>query len=82
MFRFPQLMPEPLSSLADNLMFHGQAFAGVGAGGMNILVSTILTDILPLKERGVWQGYVNIVFATGASIGAPMGSSALFIILY
>src|SRR6266566_8037156 len=45
----------------------GQALAGIGAGGMNILVLTILTDILPLEERGVWQGYVNIVFATGAS---------------
>ncbi|KAK1817949.1 hypothetical protein LTR12_007701 [Friedmanniomyces endolithicus] len=50
-----------------------RAFAGIGAGGMTTVVSILLSDIIPLRNRGTWQGYVNIVFATGASSGAPLG---------
>lgn len=50
-----------------------RAFAGLGGGGMTTVVSILLSDIVPLRERGTWQGYVNIIFATGASVGAPLG---------
>lgn len=33
----------------------------------------ILSDLIPLKRRGTFQGYMNIVFATGTSLGAPVG---------
>ena len=29
--------------------------------------------MIPLKDRGTWQGYINIIFASGAAAGAPMG---------
>lgn len=32
-----------------------------------------MSDIVPLHKRGTWQGIVNIVFAFGAAIGAPLG---------
>lgn len=32
-----------------------------------------MSDIVPLRERGTWQGVINIVFATGSSAGAPLG---------
>ena|SRR5436305_981890 len=50
-----------------------RAVAGIGGGGMNSVVSILLTDIVPLRERGVWQGYLNIIFASGTSTGAPLG---------
>jgi predicted MFS family arabinose efflux permease len=40
---------------------------------MTTVVSILLSDIIPLKDRGVWQGLINIVYATGASSGAPLG---------
>ena len=40
---------------------------------MTTVVSILLSDIIPLKERGVWQGIINIIYATGASSGAPLG---------
>lgn len=40
---------------------------------MAVVVSVLLSDILPLRERGIWQGYINIVWATGAAAGAPLG---------
>jgi predicted MFS family arabinose efflux permease len=33
----------------------------------------ILSDLIPLKQRGTFQGYMNIVFASGTSLGAPIG---------
>lgn len=50
-----------------------QAFAGIGGGGMTTIVSILLSDIVPLRERGTWQGILNIVFASGAACGAPLG---------
>lgn len=50
-----------------------RAVAGIGGGGMNSVVSILLSDIVPLRERGVWQGYLNIIFAAGTSTGAPLG---------
>lgn len=50
-----------------------RAFAGIGGGGMMTVVSILLSDIVPLRERGTWQGYINIIYAGGASAGAPLG---------
>ncbi|KAK7034593.1 hypothetical protein VNI00_012224 [Paramarasmius palmivorus] len=38
-----------------------------------LVVSIIMSDIVPLRSRGTWQGIINIVFATGSSVGAPLG---------
>ncbi|KAI0400987.1 major facilitator superfamily domain-containing protein [Xylaria palmicola] len=50
-----------------------RAVAGAGGGGMNALVTILVTDLVSLRDRGVWQGYINIVFAAGVSAGAPIG---------
>lgn len=52
-----------------------QAVQGIGGGGMTTVVSIMLSDIVPLKERGLWQGILNIVFASGAACGAPLGGA-------
>ena len=40
---------------------------------MTTVVSIMMSDIVPLRERGVWQGYINLIFASGAASGAPLG---------
>jgi predicted MFS family arabinose efflux permease len=50
-----------------------RAFAGIGGGGMTTVVSILLSDVVPLRDRGAWQGYVNIIYASGAAAGAPLG---------
>ncbi|KAK6864768.1 major facilitator superfamily transporter [Apiospora arundinis] len=47
--------------------------AGMGGGGMNAIVSILVTDLVSLRDRGVWQGYINVVFAAGIASGAPIG---------
>lgn len=50
-----------------------RAVAGIGGGGMNSVVTILISDIVPLRDRGVWQGYINVIFAAGTSTGAPLG---------
>lgn len=50
-----------------------RAVAGMGGGGMNAVTSILLTDIVPLRDRGVWQGYLNVIFGVGTATGAPIG---------
>ncbi|KAI9376688.1 major facilitator superfamily-domain-containing protein [Aspergillus egyptiacus] len=61
--------------LAQNIyqLIAARVFQGVGGGGMTTVVSILLSDIVPLRDRGVWQGVINIIFATGSGIGAPLG---------
>ncbi len=40
---------------------------------MTTVVSILMSDIVPLKDRGLWQGYINIIYAAGAGCGAPLG---------
>lgn len=47
--------------------------AGVGGGGMTAVVSILVSDIVPLRDRGVWQGYINVIYAAGTATGAPLG---------
>lgn len=44
---------------------------------MTTVVSIILSDIVPLRERGTWQGIINIIYASGAGCGAPLGTCSL-----
>lgn len=37
------------------------------------MVSIIMSDIVPLRDRGVWQGVINIVWSAGSGLGAPLG---------
>lgn len=37
------------------------------------MVSILMSDIVPLRDRGLWQGIINIIYATGSGTGAPLG---------
>lgn len=50
-----------------------RVWQGIGGGGMTTVVSILMSDIVPLQERGLWQGIINIIFAAGAGLGAPLG---------
>jgi predicted MFS family arabinose efflux permease len=60
-------------SVNINQLILSRAFAGIGGSGMTTVVSILLSDVIPLRERGTWQGYINIVYASGAAAGAPLG---------
>ncbi|KAI9039022.1 putative MFS multidrug transporter [Aspergillus affinis] len=61
--------------LAQNIhhLIAARVFQGIGGGGMTTVVSILMSDLVPLRDRGVWQGVVNIIYASGSGIGAPLG---------
>ena len=61
-----------LAATMDQLIA-ARAFAGIGGGGMTTVVSILMNDIVPLRERGTWQGLMNISFASGSACGAVLG---------
>ncbi|KAI9510420.1 MFS general substrate transporter [Russula earlei] len=50
-----------------------RAVAGMGGGGIMTVASVAVTDLIPLKRRGLYQGMANIMFGLGAGIGGPLG---------
>lgn len=54
----------------------GRFISGIGAGGMLSTSTITVSDYVPLRSRGVFQGIGNIAFGTGASMGGIFGSWA------
>jgi len=50
-----------------------RAVAGMGGGGIMTVSSIVVTDLIPLKQRGLYQGCANILFGAGAGLGGPLG---------
>ncbi|MCJ1310149.1 hypothetical protein MMC25_003810 [Agyrium rufum] len=46
---------------------------GCGGAGVGTLVTILISDVIPLRDRGPWQGYLNLINASGMALGAPIG---------
>lgn len=55
----------------------GRAVCGIGGGGINAMSSITVSDICETKERGVYQGYANIVYGAGQLLGPLLGGVLL-----
>ncbi|CCM00673.1 uncharacterized protein FIBRA_02712 [Fibroporia radiculosa] len=55
------------------MLIFGRAIAGIGGGGISIVTNVIMSDVVPLRDRGSWQGFGNVVWASGQALGAPLG---------
>ncbi|SCU77268.1 LAMI_0A00430g1_1 [Lachancea mirantina] len=51
----------------------GRCVQGIGGGGLVALSSIVVSDMTPLRERGLYQGIGNISFGIGASLGGSIG---------
>ncbi|CBQ72114.1 related to multidrug resistance proteins [Sporisorium reilianum SRZ2] len=52
-----------------------RALAGIGGGGLTTMATLVTSDLVSLKQRGTWQGLGNLVYATGAALGGPLGGA-------
>jgi MFS family permease len=43
----------------------GRALQGIGGGGILVLTEIIVTDMIPLRERGKWFGFISMAWAIG-----------------
>ena len=51
----------------------GRIVSGIGGGGLTAIATFLTSDLVPLRRRGVWQGYGNIVFGLGMGLGGVFG---------
>lgn len=56
-----------------NQLIVARAISGVGGGGFNTLATIVLADMIPLRRRGTFQGYRDLVFAVGLGAGTCGG---------
>ncbi|MCJ1463879.1 hypothetical protein MMC07_002488 [Pseudocyphellaria aurata] len=55
------------------VMICGRVIAGIGGGGLTAIATFLASDLIPLRRRGLWQGFGNVVYSTGAGLGALSG---------
>jgi len=57
----------------ESIIIVGRVIAGLGGGGLNAIPLFITSDLVPLRRRGVWQGFNNICFGLGSGLGGVFG---------
>jgi len=50
-----------------------RALAGMGGGGLNTISTIIISDLVPLRKRGLWQGVGNLCWGLGNGLGGIFG---------
>ena len=57
------------------MLIAGRAIQGMGSGGINMIVDVIVSDMVPLRERGNFMAIVLTVYFIGTSIGPFVGGA-------
>ncbi|KZT20290.1 iron permease [Neolentinus lepideus HHB14362 ss-1] len=58
-----------------NFLIAGRTVQGLGGGGIASLVQIILSDLVPLRERGIFNGLIGIAWSTASAIGPIVGGA-------
>ncbi len=53
----------------------GRAVQGMGSGGINMIVDVIISDLIPLRQRGTYMAYILSVYFIGTAIGPYVGGA-------
>ncbi|KAG0291872.1 hypothetical protein BGZ96_004774 [Linnemannia gamsii] len=62
-------------SASMNMFLGARALTGIGAGGIFSLSNIIIADLVSIRDRGKYQGFISAVFAISALVGPVMGGA-------
>ncbi|KAI9680156.1 MAG: hypothetical protein M1829_001393 [Trizodia sp. TS-e1964] len=66
-----------IAALADNfaVLLVGRSIQGVGGGGIIVLTEVVVTDLVPLRLRGQWFGFISMMWSVGSVSGPIIGGA-------
>jgi EmrB/QacA subfamily drug resistance transporter len=69
------LIGSVLSGLAGSMgtLIAWRAVQGIGAGGLAVTATALIGDLIPLRERGKYQGALGAVFGVTTVVGPLLG---------
>ncbi|KAI9804453.1 MAG: hypothetical protein M1825_001352 [Sarcosagium campestre] len=53
----------------------GRSIQGIGGGGIIVLTEIVVTDLVPLRLRGKWFGFISMMWAFGSVSGPIIGGA-------
>ncbi|MCJ1476574.1 hypothetical protein MMC13_005240 [Lambiella insularis] len=64
-----------IAAVAQNftVLLVGRSIQGVGGGGITAISEIIITDLVPLRQRGKWIGIISAMWAIGTTVGPVVG---------
>ncbi|PON28895.1 hypothetical protein TGAM01_v202003 [Trichoderma gamsii] len=57
------------------MLIAGRAVQGIGGGGINLMIELIISDLVPLRQRGAYMGVVFAIFSLGTALGPFIGGA-------
>ncbi|KAI9695815.1 MAG: hypothetical protein M1820_008409 [Bogoriella megaspora] len=59
----------------SGMLIAGRAVQGVGSGGIMLISSIILSDLVPLRQRGNYSAILMSIFGIGSALGPFIGGA-------
>ena len=53
----------------------GRSLQGIGGGGLIALTEIVVTDLVPLRQRGQWFGIISAMWSLGSVTGPIIGGA-------
>ncbi|KAK4235118.1 major facilitator superfamily domain-containing protein [Achaetomium macrosporum] len=57
------------------MLIAGRAIQGTGSGGIMLLNDIIVSDLVPLRQRGIYVGVILVIYGVGTTLGPFIGGA-------